>query len=160
MPGRVKIAPSRSLTRTRIATCQCLVALGSCYKERFAGMDFKEPFEIQVTPIHDVVGTWVGQKIVQHIHIVQLTIRDVDEFRNRASQIQQSVKLHRTFRLSESCPRKHRKTQVDSRGVQRVDCGVQIYAEIFFGVEPAGFGNSDLSKVRIDPPIPLLVRIG
>ena len=52
-----------------------------------------QALEVQVAPIHHVERPRLHGQDVQHVHVVQLAIADVDERRNRAAQVQQRVQL-------------------------------------------------------------------
>ena len=64
-----------------------------------------------------------------------------------------------TAALALKRPRKDGQAQVDRRGVERVDRFLQIHAKGIVGVELASHADQALGKVRVDTPIPNLVRI-
>ena len=61
--------------------------------------------------------------------VVQLAVRDVDEARDAAPQIEQRVHLHRRLGGAKVRPRKHRQAQVDGGRIQRIDGVGQIQPE-------------------------------
>jgi hypothetical protein len=67
------------------------------------------------------------------------------------------MELDRPFAMAEFCPGKKRQTKVDRRGIEGIDGLFQLDTKIFVGIETSGFGNQDLSKVGVDPPIADLI---
>jgi hypothetical protein len=55
------------------------------------------------------------------VNVVQLAIRNVDEARDVAAQVQQRVHLDRRLGCAEMRPRKDRQTKVDRRRIERID---------------------------------------
>src|SRR5881227_4055211 len=78
----------------------------------------KEPLEIQIGAVHDIKRTRLGDQKVENVDVVDIPLGDVDEARDRAAQIQQSVKLDRRLGGTKWCPWKHRQAQVDGRRIQ------------------------------------------
>lgn len=77
-----------------------------------------------------------------------------------ASQGQQGVQFYGGFVTPELGPWKQRQTQIDSGRIQGVGGLLQFGAEGFVGVELSCLLNEDVSEIREDPPIALLVGIG
>ncbi len=50
-----------------------------------------EPLEVQAAAIHHVVGAWFGDEQLQHIDIVELAVRDMDEGGNGSVQVEQGA---------------------------------------------------------------------
>jgi len=97
--------------------------------------------------------------LIEDVDLVQFAVADVDENRDIAAQIEQRVQLDRRLGAAKRRPRKDRQAQVDRGGVERVDGFLQIHAKRIVGVELAGHADQALREVRVDPPIPDLVRI-
>ena len=70
------------------------------------------------------------------------------------------MQFHGGLGLSKARPRKQRQAQVDGRGVQCVDGLVQIDAEGFPRIQPAGDANQGLRELRVDAPIAGFVGVG
>ena len=64
--------------------------------------------EIDVASIHDVDGARFGEQHIERMNIVQFAVRDVNETRNIATQVEQRVHLHRCFGRPEMCSREQR----------------------------------------------------
>ena len=90
---------------------------------------------------------------------MQLTVRDMDETRDIAAQIEQCMHLHGGLGGPEMRPGEYRQAQVDGRGVQRIDAVGQVHAEAFAGIEPSGLSDQPLGKLGVDTPIARLVGI-
>src|SRR5206468_5182087 len=85
-----------------------------------------QPLEVEEAPIHDVERAGLGQQLIEDVDLVHLAVADVDEGRDVAAQIEQRVQFDRRLGRAKGCPRKHRQTQIDGRGIQRVDRLLQI----------------------------------
>ena len=115
--------------------------------------------EIDVAAIHDVDGGLREQQI-ERVNVVQLAVRDVDEARDVAAQIEQRVHLHRRLGGTKMRPRKHRQAQIDGGRVERVDGVGQLQAQAFVGIKLPRLGNQPLGELRVDAPIAGFVGIG
>jgi integrase len=62
----------------------------------------------RLSAVHDADGAGLGRQQIERVHIVQLAIRDVDEARDIAAQVEQGGHLHRRFGRAEMRPGKHR----------------------------------------------------
>ena len=91
---------------------------------------------------------------------MQLAVRDVDEARDVATQIEQGVHLHRRLRGAKVRPWKQRQAQVDGGGFQSVDRVSQLQAQTVTGIELPRLINQSLGKLCVDAPIARLVGIG
>jgi hypothetical protein len=56
-------------------------------------MQREKPLVVDVSAIHDVDASRLDRQYVEHAYVVHLAVRDVDEGRNRAAQIEQRVQL-------------------------------------------------------------------
>ena len=74
--------------------------------------------EIDVAAIHDVDRAGFGDQQIERMNVVQLAVRDVNEARDVAAQIEQRVHLHRGLGRSEKCAHgntdRHRSMVVES----------------------------------------------
>src|ERR1700748_3206878 len=84
-------------------------------------MQHVEPGEIDIAAIHDVDRARLGKQQVERVNVVQFAVRDVDEARDVAAQVQQRVHLDRRLGRAEMRPRKDRQTKVDGRRIERID---------------------------------------
>jgi len=91
----------------RVHTC-----LGSRDKESAGLMHREQTLEVYVAPIHHVEGPGFHGQDVQHIHIVQLAIADVNERGDRAAQVQRLADIHASPRVVQT--RKHRKHAIEN----------------------------------------------
>src|ERR1039458_10602381 len=58
---------------------------------------WKPAIEVDVSAIHDIDGTRLGQQLIEDIDVVQLAVADEDEGRDIAPQIQERVQFDRRF---------------------------------------------------------------
>ena len=158
--GLIADQASASVDRARVSTLELEIVFGSGDKERLAGVDFEEPLEIEIAAVHEIVCAGHGNEIIEDVDIVHFPVGNHNELGDAASQIQQGVHLDCALVSSKACPRKHRKTQVDSRRVQGVNRGIQVDGKILVRIEPAGFDDQMLSELRVDAPVALLVGVG
>ena len=91
---------------------------------------------------------------------MQLAVRDVDEARDVAAQVEQGVHLHGRLGGAKVCPWKQRQAQIDRAGVQSVDRIGQLQPEVVVGIKLPRLGNQPLSELRVDAPVARLVGIG
>ena len=69
--------------------------------------------KVDITPVRDVDGSCLDDKLIEDVHFVNLAMGDDYYCRYASSQIQECVELDRSFVLPELCPRKERKTEID-----------------------------------------------
>ena len=91
---------------------------------------------------------------------MHLAVRDVNELRNVAAQIEQRMQFHRRLGFAKACPGKQRQRQVDCRGIERIGRIVQLHTKAVPGVELARHTNQTQCKVLVDMPVAFLVGIG
>lgn len=99
-------------------------------------------------------------QVVQHVDVVGLAVRYMDESGDIAAQIEQGMQLDGRFGRTEGCPWKQREVQVDGRGIQGVGGIVQLDTEAVVAIEPARPPYKQRLHVRPDTPIASFVGIG
>ena len=90
--------------------------------------------EVDVAAIHDVDGACFGDQQIESVNVVQLAVRDVNEARDVAAQIEQRVHLHRRLGGAKVRPWKQRQAQIDGRGIQSIDRVGQFHTQAFVGI--------------------------
>ena len=146
--------------RMRVEAPILQIGFGASDEKSLGLMQPVEPGEIDIPPIHHIEAARLEDHQVEDIHVVQLAIRDVDERRDVASQVEQGMQLDRRLFLAEARPRKQRLTQIDGSGVESVGGLLQIYPEPVLGIELAGHTDERVREILIDAPIAVLVGIG
>ena len=48
-------------------------------------------FEIDVAPIHHIDGSGVRKEDIEHIHVVEFSVRKMNEFRDITTKIEQGM---------------------------------------------------------------------
>ena len=56
------------------------VGFGPCHEEGTGVVQLEETAEVQIATVHDIVGARRGPEVVQHVHIVQLSVGNQYEF--------------------------------------------------------------------------------
>ena len=143
-----------------VAALELGVGLGAGDKKSIGLMDHKQPLEIEIPAIEQVISTGLDPQQIQGVDLVCLAVRDVNERGNRAAQVQQGVEFDGRLVRPKRCPRVDRQTQVDRGGVEGVDRCVQLDRQRVLRIERPRHGNQVLRKVGVDLPRPSGVRIG
>ena len=115
--------------------------------------------EVQITLVHQIVGTSFNRQYVKAIHVVDFPLRHPDKGGNRASEIQKRMHLHCTAILLVFCPRAEFQAECYSAAVKGIDHVVNIKSEAILCIERAHLFDKDLSQFRIDMPISELIRL-
>lgn len=136
------------------------IALGPRYEECSGLMDTIEPCKIDVSTIHDIDASRLEYDPVKNVHVVDASVGNVHEHWDGAPQVDHRMQFDRGFGLPEMRPRKHRKAKVNGRGIECVNHLLEIEPIGIFGMQSAGFADEDIPESFVDPPIPILVRIG
>lgn len=76
-----------------------------------------------------------GNREVENIHVVEIAVRNVDEGRDRTTQVHQSAESHGRLRGPERGLGKDGQAQIDGGGIECVRSLVQIQAEVFVRVQ-------------------------
>ena len=156
-PNRLIADHSRaSVGLGRVHTLCVHTAFGAGHKERACLMQREESAEVQITPIHHVKRPRFDRQDIEHLDVAHLAIADVNEGRNRATQVQQRVHLYRRLGAAKRRPIEQTQTQIDSSRVQRVDRGIELQPGRLLGVKIAGTQNQAHRQGVIDVPIALV----
>ena len=121
---------------------------------------FEQPSKIQIAPVHDVEGARFERQDVEHVHIAEFAVADMDERGDCPSQIQQRMHLHTRLSRAKWRPIEQTQTHVDGGGVQRADGGIEINAHGLFDVEFPGIRNQAHGQRVINAPVPQIQGIG
>ena len=151
---------SGSVCRHRVHPARIHAALGAGHKEAACLVQGIQPTEIQVAPIHHIEGARLEGQHVQHIDLVGLAVGNMDERRDVAAQIQQGMQSDRCLGGAKRRPWKQGQTQIDGRGIQRVDGIAQLDAEAVVAVQLARPFDQERGQLGPDTPVAPLVGIG
>ena len=143
-----------------VAALDLEIGLGPRDKEAARLAQSTQPFEVDVSAIHDIEGAGFGQKLIQNIDLVEFPIADGEERRDVASEVQQCVQFDGSLGRTERSPREHRQAQIDGGSVQSVNGLPQIDPEGFVGIEAACYRDETLSEIAVDAPIAHRVGVG
>ena len=156
MNGLIAYHSRGSVGLGRVHAPRVHAAFGAGYKERSRLMYLVKPAEIQVASIHHVKRPRFDGQDVEHVDIAHLAVADVNESRNRATQIQQRVHLHRRFGAAKRSPVEQAQAQVDGGRVQCVNRRIQFQPRRFFGIEIACSQNQAHRQRVINMPVSLV----
>ncbi len=149
-----------AIGRHRVHPARIHAALGSCHKERRRLMQCEQASEIQIPAIHDIERTGFEGQHVEHIDLVHLAVRDMDEGWDIASQVQQRVELDCGLGGAKRRPWKQRQAQVDGCGIQGVHRVGQLDAEALVAVQLACSLDQQRRQIGPDMPVAAFVGIG
>src|ERR1039457_6262744 len=136
----------RAICWQRVSSCKAQIRLGSRHKETALLVQAMQPGKVEIAAIHDVERPSFGNDLVENVHIVQLSIADVNETGNVAAQVEQRMQLDRRLGRTKRCPWKYRQAQIDGGRIQRVDCFGEIDAKRFVHVKRASNSNQALRE--------------
>jgi len=136
------------------------IRFGAGNKKRARLMQAMQTQEIDISPIHDVDGTRLGDQNIECARIVHLAIGDVNETGNAATQIQQRMHLHRRFGRSKMRPWKHRQAQIDGGRVQCVHGIGEIQTQVLADVKRPGLSDQAMGEFGVDVPVAQFVGVG
>lgn len=151
--GGVTAKSGRVIDGSVIAAAEVEIGFGSSDEEGLGSLEAIESFEINVSSIHDIVGTWFDGKLIEDSHIVRFALGNADKTRDAATEIKEGVQFDSRFASPKLGPRKEREAEIDGGGIESVDGLVQCESERLVDVEGAGLGNQDLGEVVKDPPV-------
>src|SRR5450756_2541700 len=141
---------------------QAKLLLDDCYQDIDADGDPNlRPHSVLGSAVEAFVeGASLDKQQVQHIDVVHLAVRDVDEGGNRSPQIEQRVQLDGRLGGAKRRPREHRQAQIDGRSIEGIHGIGQFYTEVLVDVERAGLDDKPLSQLEVDAPVARFVGIG
>src|SRR5215510_12401204 len=143
----------------RVDTLEFEVGSGTGNEEALALMEPVEPLEVEISAIHDIEGTRLGDEHIEDVDVVQFAIGNMDETGNRSAQVEQRMEFERRFGSTKLGPRKQRETQVDGGGIQGIDRFGKIHRKGILSIQTTCRADKTLSELRIDTPVPPLVGV-
>ena len=146
--------------RARFANVVFHVDLRPGHEERQSRMNPIETGEIDVSAIHYIECSSFEDDPVQGVDVVDFSLGDRHECRDRSVQVDHSVELDGGFAFSKSGPRKEAHAQVYRGSVDGVDDLVDLRDISIRCVQLTSLANEDLSEFEIDAPVPRLVGVG
>ena len=144
----------------RITPQNAQIGLGPNDEETAGLMEAVETREIEIAAIHQIECARFGQQLIEDVDLVQFAVADVEKRWDITAQIEQGMQFDGGLGRAEWCPRKHRQTQVDGGGIQRVDRTGEIGAEGLVGIKAARRADQMLREVGIDAPVARGIRMG
>ena len=148
------------LDGSAIRTGDSEIRFGSRDEERVRDLKSVESFEIEVAAVHHVKGSSLQRKMIEGIHIVYISLGNVDKTGDAPTKVDERVKFDGSLSSTKLGPRKKREAEVDGGGVEGVDGVLERDAERFVGVKRACLIDEDVGEVAIDSPVVNAVGIG
>jgi hypothetical protein len=138
--------------RVGVAALELGVRFGSGDKEGIGLVNHKQPPEIEVTPVQQLIGTGLDGQLIQSVDLVGLVVGDVNKRGDGAAQVQQSVQFDGGLVRAKRCPRINRQTQIYLRGVESINRCVQVDGQGVLRIQGPRHGDQVLGKVGVDLP--------
>ena len=158
---RLVAAHSRSLVyASGRPSAEVEVAFGPGHEECQAQLQAMESTEVEIGSVHHIKGTGFDRQDVEDGDIVGLAVGYPHKTRDISTQVDERVKFDSGLVASELSPGKQRQAEIDGRGIQRVGGMLELSAEVVVLVQSPRPGDQDLSEVRVDSPVAVLVGIG
>jgi hypothetical protein len=136
------------------------VGLDSRDKERLRLMNGIKPLVVEVATIRQIERPWLDNKIVQHVDLMSLAVRNTDKAWDRALQVEQPMEFDRTLCSTKRYPRINRQAQIVRGRIKHTNRCVQIDTERLVGTKRPRNPNQMLSVIGIDLPWTRRIRIG
>ena len=146
--------------RTRFANVVLHIDLRPSHEERQSRMNPIEPSEIDVSAIHYIECSSFEDYPVQRVDVVDLSLGDRHECRDRSVQVDHGVELDSGFVLSKPSPREKAHAQIYRGSVDSVDDLVDLHDVSIRRVQLASLANENLGEFEIDSPVSRLVGVG
>ena len=158
--GLVAAHTCRLVRLVRVQSGECRIVLGPGDEECASFVNLVQPFIIQIAAIHDIVGARFVLDQVKKVHVMHVSLGNVEENGDAALHVQHGMHLHRGLGRHERGPLEYRQTQFNRGGINEVDRTVEIEVEgDIVGVESTRLLNQHLRKIAPDAPVAVLVRI-
>ena len=129
-------------------------------KERPLQAPAIEPFEIQISAIHDVKRARFGSEQIENVHIVDLGSGHPHKGRNGAAQVEQGMQFQGVLGAFVARPGKQGHAHIDDGRIQRVHGVGQIQSQFLVNIERPRLPDEDVGEIRIDSPVARFVGIG
>jgi len=150
----------RSVDGMGVHTLPPHVALGSRDEESVLLPHLVQSSVVHVSAVDDVARTGFNGQHIEHVHVMHRSVRDVDERRQIAPQIEERVGFHRCLRVAEVRPWEHGQTKIDRGGIEGVVLSCQSFEHfVIVTVQRLRTDEERLCEGFVDSPVALLVGI-
>lgn len=141
-------------------TAEVEIGFGPRDEEGFGRLETVESFEIDVSSIHDIVGSGFERQLIEDGHIVRFALGNVDKTRDAATEIEERVQFDSGFAFPKLGPGKERQAKIDGGGIECIDGFVECESERLVDVERACLSDQNLGEVVEDAPVVNPVGVG
>src|SRR5688572_13121975 len=157
--GLIAAQAGGSVDPTGVEPTKLEIALGANYEEGQILRQDAKPGEVEVTAVHDIEGSRLVHENVENTNVGNLSMSDVNKRWNAAAHVQQCMQLDSPLVSPEPSPRKQCQTQVDGRGIERINSLFELQCKFVLMVKFSCLCDQHLSEVGKDAPVASLVRI-
>ena len=152
--------PRRWVDRTRGGPSVARIVLGANDERDLALMQRLQSGEIEIAAIDDDDRTGWPVNQVEHIDVVHLAGRDMDENGNGAAQVDDGVGFDGGFGRAEVRPGEQCQAQIDGGGVQRIERFLETQSIVLALMQLDRDGNQSMTEGFEQMPVAPLVGIG
>jgi hypothetical protein len=157
--GLIGSQPGGKAHRPPVAPPELGVLFGARDEKSATLFEHIQTREAQVAAVEQIKSSRFGQQLVQNVDVVHRAAGHINIGRNAAAQIEQSMHFDRTLVTTELRPGKHRQTQIDGGGVQRIEGLVQLHAQRFVAIQQASLGDERPREIAEDAPVARFVGV-
>jgi hypothetical protein len=143
----------------RLQAPSVLVAFCFGCKEDSSLMNLKQVCKVHVAAAYDVESSSLLDQDVQNNGLVQISIDDLDEGRNRDSKVQQAAQVHCYLGFAKQRPVELTQAQIDCGSIQCVERVLEIESQVLVPIKFANSPNQNCNQVGPDSQIARLVGI-
>ena len=119
-----------------------------------------QPGEIEIAAVDDNDRARWPVNQVEHVDVVHLASRDMDENGNRTAQIDDGVGFDGRLGRAEIRPGKQCQTKIDGRGVQRIERFLEAQTDVLALMQFDRYGDQPMAERFEYSPVASLVGIG
>ena len=158
--GLIGPHPGRLVDGRGIQPTMAKILLGPDDEEGRAIGEGMKPFEVQISAVHHVVRSRLGDQFVQDVDVVPLSVGDLDERGDVPPQIQEGVEFDGRLPFPESRPRKEGEAKIDGRGIEGIHRLFQFHRKGIVRIQVPCGTDQYLGEVGVDSPVAVLVGVG
>lgn len=137
------------------------VVLGFGHEESLLPMEVVEQLpEVDVAFIHKVVASSLYRNQAHCLGVMYGSLGQVDEGRDRPTQVEQGVHLCATFVVVQACPRAELEAELDGTAVESINHAVNIKSGRSIFIQLPCPCNQNLAEVMVYTPVLGLIDMG
>jgi len=159
-PNRLITAKTAGFVdRTRLTSAESHIAFCSYDKIGIGSFDFKESGKVQVSTVEYIDTSSFKKHPIHEVNVMNRSVCNLHEYRDRSSQVNLSVKLNRGFGFPEISPWKHRQAQINRGSIDCINHLVDVESVGVFAIKSSRLADQNLCECFVNTPVTMLVRI-